>query len=621
MEQMIAWAQTKFLVPLLCFFCLSNCAQLLEELDKLAALEQGANATTSLQNIQNADLLKAGSWTILVFLDADNNLEGAGVKDIEEMRQATAKAGSTQKVYVLFDRIAGYSTAKVNSGSSDLSNPNETGTDGGTGTNLLLVENGTVSEVVGTSVSDFGCSSEECNMGDGTVLKKFLEWGMQQSVTDGTDYVFVDIWDHGAGWGGASYGGKAIAWDDSDGHDALTLTEIRDAVVSANAVAADKTVTIVGYDACYMGTLANAFNLKGQAMIMIGSEETEPGDGWDYINWVPTAAISPADLASQVVTSYASFYSGVSSKITLSAINLTRLDSFSTAINSFVQGLVATDSNLIASARSKAQTYNNNSTVDLGHFMSLTGIPEATAAQTALKSILIAEAHPSFGSVKNSTGLAAYFPANSNNYDTSYSSTQLAANSKWDEFVAGKLSSTSSVNSEPAGDCGSEPNDTTSVASTSLTTSNPCTAFIYTASDMDLYKVKLKSSGLGTSDYIEISLTVPGSSNYNMYLFVPDLSPSSPVAIGAYKTTGGDEKIRYFPNTGKVYLDGTSSVLCDPSDSSNSYYQQGYCYGQGINLTNTAKDFYIVVLGASGSFSQSQRYSLSIALSGSITEE
>ena len=45
-----------------------------------------------------------------------------------------------------------------------------------------------------------------------------------------------------------------------------------------------------------------------------------------------------------------------------------------------------------------------------------------------------------------------------------------------------------------------------------------------------------------------------------MYLFVPDLSPSSPVAIGAYKTTGGDEKIRYFPKTGQVYMDGTSEL-------------------------------------------------------------
>jgi hypothetical protein len=603
----------KLLVISLCALFLPGCAQILEELDKLAALEQGANATTSLQNIQNADLLKAGSWTILVYLDADNNLEGAGVKDIEEMRLATAKAGSTQKVYVLFDRIAGYSTSTVDTGTNGVSitNPN-----GGDGTNLLLVQGGTVSEVVGTSVSDFGCSSNECNMGDGDVLKKFLEWGMQQSATDRTNYVFVDIWDHGAGWGGASYGGKAIAWDDTDGHDALTLTEIRDAVIAANAVDSNKSVTIVGYDACYMGTLANAFNLKDQAMIMIGSEETEPGDGWDYENWLPTGSMSPADLASQVVTTYAAFYSGKNSKVTLSAINLTSLDTFSSAINSFVQGLVATDSNLIASARSKAQSYNNNSTVDLGHFMSLTGIPEATAAKTALNSILIAEAHPSFGPVKNSTGLAAYFPASSNSYDTSYSSTQLAANTKWDEFVAGKLGSTSGVNSEPAGDCGSEPNDSTSGASTSLTTSNPCTAFIYTASDLDLYKVKLKAASLRNNDYIELSLTVPGSANYNMYLFVPELSPSSPVAIGAYKTTGGNEKIRYFPKTGQVFLDGTSGVVCDPSISSNTYYQQGYCYGQGINLTNTAKDFYIVVLGSNGSFSQSQRYTLSMALSG-----
>ena len=41
--------------------------------------------------------IAARNLTILVYLDADNNLEGAGVKDIEKC-DCHGKRGSTQKV-------------------------------------------------------------------------------------------------------------------------------------------------------------------------------------------------------------------------------------------------------------------------------------------------------------------------------------------------------------------------------------------------------------------------------------------------------------------------------------------------------------------------------------------
>jgi len=51
-------------------------------------------------------------WTIMVYMDADNNLEDAGISDFNEMEVA----GSTQDVaiLVLMDRIPGYDSTNGN---------------------------------------------------------------------------------------------------------------------------------------------------------------------------------------------------------------------------------------------------------------------------------------------------------------------------------------------------------------------------------------------------------------------------------------------------------------------------------------------------------------------------
>ena len=51
----------------------------------------------------------AAEWTFLVYLDGDNNLEGAGIDDVNEMEMV----GSTPEVNIVvqFDRIDGYDTS------------------------------------------------------------------------------------------------------------------------------------------------------------------------------------------------------------------------------------------------------------------------------------------------------------------------------------------------------------------------------------------------------------------------------------------------------------------------------------------------------------------------------
>ena len=194
---------------------LLNCQQLMDLLDEKNKVDETA-ATT------NTDLDKAGSWTILVYLDADNNLEGAGVGDVVEMMGAFAGLGNN-KVYVLMDRIqSAYSTA-----SFDVSCAS-----GGTSgikydtqgiAYLFEITSATSVNCTGTVPTGFTQNTEP-NMGDGTLLKNFVIWGLQKAQSNNSDYVYLDIWDHGAGWGGGAYSGNAVAWDDSNSHDELTIS-------------------------------------------------------------------------------------------------------------------------------------------------------------------------------------------------------------------------------------------------------------------------------------------------------------------------------------------------------------------------------------------------------------
>ena len=55
----------------------------------------------------SADPLPA--WTLMVYLDADNNLESAGIDDFLEM--ATVGSDANINIVVQFDRINGYDTS------------------------------------------------------------------------------------------------------------------------------------------------------------------------------------------------------------------------------------------------------------------------------------------------------------------------------------------------------------------------------------------------------------------------------------------------------------------------------------------------------------------------------
>src|SRR6056297_932537 len=124
------------------------------------------------------DFKNSKEWTVMVYLDADNNLESAGIDDINEMEAI----GSDENVNIVvqMDRIDGY----------DSSNGDWTST------RRYYIEkdsNGYDSNIISTMEEDLG----EVNMGKEETVKNFIDWSVQNYPAD---RYFIIFWNHGGGW-------------------------------------------------------------------------------------------------------------------------------------------------------------------------------------------------------------------------------------------------------------------------------------------------------------------------------------------------------------------------------------------------------------------------------------
>ena len=110
-------------------------------------------------------------------------------------------------------------------------------------------------------------------MTDPNNLASFIQWCGQNFPANRNMLIF---WDHGAGsLQGYGYDEKNVRAG------SMSLAQIDSALKAANMK-----FDFIGFDACLMATAENALMLSKYADYMIASEETEPGVGWYYTNWL-----------------------------------------------------------------------------------------------------------------------------------------------------------------------------------------------------------------------------------------------------------------------------------------------------------------------------------------------
>ncbi|WP_017715519.1 pre-peptidase C-terminal domain-containing protein [Kamptonema formosum] len=351
------------------------------------------------------------SWTIMVYIAGDNNLEGAGIGDINEMEAIGLP--DNVNVVVQMDRADGY----------DSSNGDWTDTRRG------LIQHDSNRNVISSNLQSLG----ELNTGAGQTLQDFVTWGAQNYAAE--NYAVV-VWDHGGGLSG-------VAWDDAS-NDNLTVAETTQALAGANL---GDSLKLVGFDACLQGMVEQTYDLKDVTDVVVASQNLEPGDGWDYEALLSRLAANPRmsseELGAAIVDTYGQFYGNTE---TLSATRTSGYETLKTAMDNFSAAVSANSSpenwQALTQARFEAGYFSDANNRDLGGYMNgiAARLPEsnpigsaARAVSQALGSALINKVD-----VQGASGLSINLPAPGSTVSSSYSSSNYSflANSTWGSFLS-----------------------------------------------------------------------------------------------------------------------------------------------------------------------------------------
>ncbi len=376
---------------------------------------------------QRPAMADAKKWTVMVFINADNNLEAAGIDDINEME----KVGSTSDVNVVaqLDRVSGHDSSHGN----------------WTGTRRFYVEKDSKPYKM-TSPMVQNCG--EVDMGTVSSLVDFAQWGITNYPAE--RYVLV-VWNHGAGWRENVEQPlfKGISYDDTDGSH-LTVQDLEEALGIISSSLGGQKVDILGMDACLMQMVEVSYQFRNYVDVCVASEETEPFDGWPYEDFLGPLAADPDmdahELGQVIAETYVESYSGGSQgnkASTQSAIDCSKLDALVAAIDGFAGSLIDNlrQVNKIEACINSTQKFYYSEYKDLGHFAKLIaqkfpGSDLSAAVQTlqaAYNDAIIANCTGG-SSYKNTTGLSIYIPRK-NQYRPEYAELAFCGATRWEDFL------------------------------------------------------------------------------------------------------------------------------------------------------------------------------------------
>lgn len=399
------------------------------------------------------------SWTVLIYIEGDNNLEGDALTDIQEMEII----GSSDEVNIVVqvDRAEDYSA-----GDGDWTearrylvqqNPNQSNIQ-----DIVLEKFGdTDLTTLGTKHLE---SLGETNNGDPQTLIDFALWGVETYPAD--KYALI-LWNHGGTWIGG-FGGDESTAD----HDGMNMLEL-DLSLSTITSEIGQNFEFIGFDTCLMGGYEVFSMLSRYANYGAASEELEPGFGWYYSPIVEALVSNPSAngdvFAETVVTGYMQFYDELFTEFEgttwyelsgqaygQTAVDFSQMDALNTAMNQFIS--VAIDNmdgelvSAIGDARNNTQMFmlsqpddvDAYGSADLMHFMELllrfsTNDEVNTAAQGVIDAINDLVILHQATALPGARGVSIYFPANQKLY-TSLGLNERYANevpymSEWARFL------------------------------------------------------------------------------------------------------------------------------------------------------------------------------------------
>jgi hypothetical protein len=191
----------------------------------------------------------------------------------------------------------------------------------------------------------------ELNTGSPSTLRDFVVWAHENYPAQ---HYYLSVANHGRGTQG-------IAYDDSSRKDHLTPTEVRSALLEATNNAA-WTFDVVQFDACLMGLLENAYQIRDLADYYVAYENL----GWSVFAYEKYAEIAengalPRDLAVGISEAYHYHSSLSGDPRTVSTVDLAKASLVRDRLDDLAQVLIdalPTYKEEIIQARKYAQKFD-----------------------------------------------------------------------------------------------------------------------------------------------------------------------------------------------------------------------------------------------------------------------
>ncbi|MFC1894427.1 clostripain-related cysteine peptidase [Candidatus Dependentiae bacterium] len=397
-------------------------------------------------------------WNFMVYITSNNNLYNDSINNIIQMM----KVGSNKNLNILIQQdtygkneIARYYIEKERA-------------------NLMQLEKDSPASISGTPQN----------------LYDFAEWAVTNYPAKKHALI---LWNHGSGiedpsiWGkkDSQYSNQIFSINSQTGLLELNRKSKKDRGIAFNEVfetyitnqelrktlhkiksdlLRGNKIDILGMDACHMAMFEIGTQIKKDAKYMVGSEEVEPGSGWNYTTVLKpftNKTLTPKEFAINIVKAYGKQYSTSYADHTQSAVDLEKfseLESCLNKISSFLINLLNQSNNTkIIELLKKIRTsdklttiFDNKNYVDHKHFyQSLLSESKKLDSKIytefkidSLQNLLLKGietinqtiiANTSGPNLPKASGLSFYYPKKK--IHSSYPKTIFAQKTKWIEFL------------------------------------------------------------------------------------------------------------------------------------------------------------------------------------------
>ncbi len=348
---------------------------------------------------------RASDWTIMVFMNGDNDLVQDAWQDLNSMEVV----GSTERIKIVVQM--------------------DTPTEGPY--RYFVTQDSDPNRVTSPVLESLG----KVDMGDYRALIDFVRFCVRNYPA--SRYALV-LWNHGGG-----FRKRDISFDFSTGN-AITIPQLAYALSQIKSILG-KDLDLLGMDACLMAMVEVAYEAQEYARVMVASEESVPGEGWDYAGFLQALVNAPSmgsrDLAQVIADTYVDSY--LRASVTQSVIDLKKVGTLGQDLDALAQAVLSdslTPPVLYLYVGDQTFYFGDYDFVDLGNLLELwqawptiqdsTVKERARVARESLRQVVLYERN-NLG--KSLGGLSVYFPYKS--YDAKYDTLSFASSTRWDDMV------------------------------------------------------------------------------------------------------------------------------------------------------------------------------------------